>query len=48
MTDNDLVLARLAELGDTDAFVDLELRKMRDVGALDRWAFENRVSITQQ
>lgn len=44
MMDNDLVLARLAELGDTDAFVDLELRKMRDFGTLDRWAFENRVS----
>lgn len=44
MMDNDLVLARLAELGDTDAFVALELRKMQNFIALDRWEFENRVS----
>ncbi|MEW8548615.1 MAG: hypothetical protein AB2693_34370 [Candidatus Thiodiazotropha sp.] len=42
--DHHLVLARLAELGDTESFVALELAKMTDFGVIDRWAFENGLS----
>ena len=47
-----VVRGRLAQLGDTEAFVDTELESMRDFDQIDRWAhkkgFENHPAVRQK